>query len=178
MYNLAEQFTKTNMAALEALKSAVNASFDGAGKLAALNLHTARAVAARNADNFKALSGVKDLAGLKALQQPMAVSAVSQSVAYSRRAYQICSESQRAVTNVFGSSLSQASRGAVGALAEGKKKASPVVDLAVGSSKMLLAMARVAYANAGRLAMPVTEASSEGAVSGDKPAVKLIKKTA
>ncbi|WP_313950191.1 phasin family protein [Accumulibacter sp.] len=174
MYNLAEQFTKTNMAGLEALKSVVNASFDGMGKLAALNLHTARAVAARNAESFKALAGVKDLAGLKALQHPMAISAVSQSVAYSRRAYQICNESSSAVTQVFGSQLSQAGRGAVGALAEGKKKASPVLDLATGSGKMLMAMARSAYANVGQLTAPVTEKAPTTAVTVGKP----VKKTA
>ncbi|HRF71904.1 MAG TPA: phasin family protein [Accumulibacter sp.] len=174
MYNVAEQFTKSSMAGLETLKTAINASFDGVGKLAALNLHTARAVAARNAENFKSLSAVRDLAGLKALQQPMAISAVSQSVAYSRRTYQICSETSNTMVGLFGSQLSQASGGLVAVVDKGRKSAPPVFDFAKASGKMLMAMARTAYANAGQLTAPVTADTPATAA----PVARLLEKTA
>lgn len=178
VYNVAEQFTKSSMAGLEALKTVINASFDGVGKLAALNLHTARAVAARNAENFNALCEVRDLAGLKALQHPMAVSALSQSVAYSRRTYQICSETSNSMVSVFGGQLSQVSGGVVSAIDRGRKNAPPVFDFAVSSGKMLLAMARTAYANAGQLALPAAKGAPVTEITASKPVAKLLKKTA
>ena len=171
VYNVAEQFTSKSQVGLEAWKSVVNASLDGMGKLAALNLHTARAVAKQGAENFKALSEVRDMAGLKALQQPMAVAAVSQSVAYSRRAYHISNESSSAVVQVLGGQLSQAGRGAVGVLQEARKNTPPGVDLAVSSGKAMLSTVNSMLANLAQIAKPATEASAE-------PAVKMIAKTA
>jgi phasin family protein len=125
VYNVAEQFTSKSQVGLEAWKSVVNASLDGMGKLAALNLHTARAVAKQGAENFKALSEVRDMAGLKALQQPMAVAAVSQSVAYSRRAYHISNESSSAVVQVLGGQL-VAGRQGCGRSASGSQERTPL----------------------------------------------------
>lgn len=171
VYNVAQQFTTKSKAGLDAWKSVVNASFDGIGKLAALNLHTARAVAKQGAENFKALSDVRDMEGLKALQKPMAIAAVSQSVAFSRRAYHISNESSSAVVQVLGSQLSQAGRGAVGAFQEAKKNTPPGLDFAVSSGKALLSSATSMFANLTQVAKPATEVSA-------KPAVKMIAKTA
>lgn len=170
VYNVAEQFTKSSLAGLEALKTAINVSFDGAGKLAALNLHTARAVAARNTENFKALAAVKDMAGLKALQQPLAISAVSQSVAYSRRTYQICSETSNGMTQVLGSQVSHATGGLVAAVDKRRKNAPPVLDFAKAGGKLMMAMARSTFANVGQLAAPAAATAA--------PAVKLLEKQA
>ncbi|NMQ27249.1 phasin family protein [Candidatus Accumulibacter phosphatis] len=171
VYNVAEQFTSKSQVGLEAWKSVVNASLDGMGKLAALNLHTARAVAKQGAENFKALSEVRDMDGLKALQQPMAVAAVSQSVAFSRRAYHISNETSSAVVQVLGGQLSQAGRGAVGFLQEAKKNTPPGVDFAVSSGKAMLSTVNSMLANLAQIAKPATEVSAE-------PAVKMIAKTA
>lgn len=171
VYNVAEQFTSRSKAGLDVWKSVVNASFDGVGKLAALNLHTARAVAKQGAENVKALSDVRDMAGLKALQQPMAVAAVSQSVAFSRRAYHISNETSSAVVQVLGSQLSQAGRGAVGALQEAKKNTPPGVDFAVSSGKQMVTTVTSMLANLAQFTKPATEVSA-------KPAAKMIAKTA
>ena len=171
MYNVAEQFTSKSQVGLEAWKSVVNASFDGMGKLAALNLHTARAVAKQGAENFKALSEVRDMAGLKALQKPMAIAAVSQSVAYSRRAYHISNEASSAVVEVLGGQLSQAGRGAVGVLQEAKKNTPPGVDFAVSSGKAMVTSLTSMLANLAQFTKPVTAVTAE-------PAVKMIAKAA
>jgi phasin family protein len=171
VFNVAEQFTSKSQVGLEAWKSVVNASFDGMGKLAALNLHTARAVAKQGAENFKALSEVRDMAGLKALQKPMAIAAVSQSVAFSRRAYHISNESSSAVVQILGSQLSQAGRGVVGVLQEAKKNTPPGVDFAVSSGKTMLSSVASMLANLAQFTKPASEVSAE-------PVVKLIAKTA
>jgi len=171
VYKVTEQFTSKSQVALEAWKSVVNASFDGMGKLAALNLHTARAVAKQGAENFKALSEVRDMAGLKALQKPMAIAAVSQSVAFSRRAYHISNESSSAVVQVLGSQLSQAGRGAVGVLQEAKKHTPPGVTFAVSSGKAMVSSLTSALGKMGQIAKPAAAVSAT-------PAVKMIAKTA
>lgn len=171
MYNVAEQFTNTGKAGLEAWKAVVNASFDGVGKLAALNLQCARSVAKRGAEDFKSLSDVRDIAGLKELQKEMAVSAVSQSVAYSRRAYHISNDASSAVTQVLGGQLSQAGRGLVGVLQETRKNAPPAYDFTVSTGKSLVSMATSVLGNLGKVARPAIAAS-------DKPSVKLIEKAA
>lgn len=171
MYNLAEQFTNTGKGGLEAWKSLVNASFDGMGKLAALNLHTARAVTKQGAENFKALSDVRDMASLKALQKPMAIAAVSQSVAYSRRAYHISNESSSALVEVLGSQLSKAGRGAVGVVQQAKKNAPPALGFAVSTGKELLSTLTSTLGH-------LTQGSKQVSADSAKPAVKLLEKTA
>ncbi len=171
MYKLTEQFTSKSQVGLEAWKSVVNASFDGMGKLAALNLHTARAVAKQGAENFKALSEVRDVAGLKALQKPMAIAAVSQSVAYSRRVYHISNDSSSAVVQVMGSQLSQAGRGAVGVLQAAKENAPPGVTFAMSSGKAMVSSLTSMLGKLSQIAKAPAPVSAT-------PAVKMIAKTA
>jgi phasin family protein len=76
-------------------------SLDGVSRLAGLSVQTARAFAGRGARNLAALSEVRDLHGLAAVQTPMVLAAVDQSLAYSRRAYEICSESSLALVKVL-----------------------------------------------------------------------------
>ena len=101
----------------------------------------------------------------------MAVAAVSQSVAFSRRACHISNETSSAVVQVLGGQLSQAGRGAVGFLQEAKKNTPPGVDFAVSSGKAMLSTVNSMLANLAQIAKPATEVSAE-------PAVKMIAKTA
>lgn len=171
MYKLAEQFATRSKAGLEVWKSVVNATFDGAGKLAALNLHSARAVAKQGAENLKALSDVRDLAALKTLQQPMAIAAVSQSVAYARRFYHISNDSSAAMVEVFGRQLSQAGRGAVDVIQEAKKNAPPALGFAVSTGKTLIATSTSMLGNLTRVATQAGQPSAQ-------PAAKMLAKPA
>ncbi|MEF8767602.1 MAG: phasin family protein [Candidatus Accumulibacter phosphatis] len=138
MYNPIEKFT--SVAGLEALRTVVNTSLDCVGQLAALNLQTARAVAERTSENLRALTAVRDLPDLLALRQPMAMAAVDQSMSYSRRAYEICSESSNALLQVFDSQVNGLSGGLMAALDKGWKTVSPVFDSTLATAKSLLSM--------------------------------------
>ncbi len=139
MYNPIEKFTSA--ATFDALMTAVNTALDGIGQLAALNLQTARAVAERGHENLNALAEVRDLSGLLALRQPMAMAAVEQSIAYSRRVYEIYNESSNAFVDVYEGQVGGLGRGLVETLAKSRQKLSPVVDFAVGTAKSLLSKA-------------------------------------
>jgi len=101
MFNFPEKLTLASTLGLEAVRTILSTSLDGVSRLAGLSVQTARAFAGRGARNLAALSEVRDLHGLAAVQTPMVLAAVDQSLAYSRRAYEICSESSLALVKVL-----------------------------------------------------------------------------
>lgn len=101
MFNFPERFTSADTLALETLRIVLCTSLDGVSRLAGLSVQTARAFAGRGARNLAVLSEVRDLHGLAAVQTPMVMAAVEQSLAYSRRAYEICGESSNALGKVL-----------------------------------------------------------------------------
>lgn len=167
MYNPIEKFT--SVTTFDALMTVVNTALDGVGQLAALNLQTARAVAERGHENLNALSAVRDLSGLLALRQPIAMAAVEQSIAYSRRVYEIWNESSNVFVNVYEGQVGGLGRGLVKTLAKGRQNLSPVVDFAVGTVKSLLSKEGQ---NDGKDVKLLTESS---AAVGQVAAARLIK---
>ena len=167
MYNPIEKFTSATT--FDALMTVVNTALDCVGQLAALNLQTARAIAERGHENLNTLSSVRDLSDLLALRQPMAMAAVEQSIAYSRRVYEICNESSNVFANVYEGQVGGLGRGLVETLAKGRQNLSPVVDFAVGTAKSLLSKAGQ---NDGRYVKLLTQ---DSAAIGQAAAVKLIK---
>lgn len=178
MYNVAEKFTSTNKAGLEALNTIINTSLTGIGELATLNLQTARAFAERGAENFAALSEVRDLAGLKALQKPMAMAALDQSMAYSRRAYKICNESSSTVTQVFEGHLRQVAGDLFATINDGRKNLPPVVGFAAATAKSLMAAAKQVYGQASEVGRQVADSAQASATVAGESAVKLLAKPA
>lgn len=171
MFKLAEKFISANRTGLEAFRTIVNTSLDGIGQLATLNLQTARAFVESGAGNLAALSEVRDLEGLMALRQPAATAAAEQSFAYSRRAYEIYSESSSKIVQVFDQQLAGIGGGLAEAVQKGGRSVSPAVDFAVSTARSLMAMASRTCASARQ---PVADV----AVTGGAQTVKLIEKTA
>lgn len=100
MFKLTEKIANTSNTSVEAIKGVANASLDGIGQLATLNLQTARGAIENNVEAINALLAVRDLEGLKAMRMPVANAALEQSMAYYRRIYEIYNESANAVVQI------------------------------------------------------------------------------
>src|SRR5690349_10771755 len=95
-----EQFVAANKAAIDSLLTYAHASLANVERLAALNLHTARAFFADSVATVGTLTSVKDAQELFALQSALAKPAVEKSVAYSRGVYEILSDSANGLTQI------------------------------------------------------------------------------
>ncbi len=143
MRNVTEKFAGARELGLETFTTMMNASLDGISQLAALNLQTARAFVKNGAENIKALSSVRDMHDSAALQQPVMTMAVEQSLVYSRRAHEICSESSNAMVRVFEGQVSEVGGGVASLSEQGRRNAlpvfAPVFDLVADAAKSALA---------------------------------------
>lgn len=166
MNKLTEKLTSASQTGLNDLRTIVNTSLDGIGQLAALNVETARAFAERNAENLAALAQARDLQGLLAVQKPAIIAAAEQSLAYSRRIYQIYSESSTTVTQIVEGQFGGIGRGLVTGLDQRWKAVSPNLQSAVANVKSL-------FAKAAKIVRPETEAPATA-----NPALPLIEKAA
>lgn len=164
MNKLTEKLTSAGQTGLNDLKTIVNTSLDGLGRLATLNVETARAFAERSAENFAALANVRDLQGLVAVQKPAIIAAAEQSLAYSRRIYEIYSESSGTVAQIVEGQFGGVGRDLVAGIDNRWKSISPTCQSAVASVKSLLA-------TAGQFVRPATEAPATVI-----PALPLIEK--
>ncbi|MCU0811426.1 MAG: phasin family protein, partial [Thiobacillaceae bacterium] len=120
MFSFPERPTSAERVGLEALRTILSTSLDGVGRLTGLSVQTARTFAARAARNLNALSDARDLQGLAAVQTPMVMTAVDQSLAYSRRAFEICSESSNALLKVLEGQLGDFAGGLTAVLGRGR----------------------------------------------------------
>ena len=170
MYKLLEKVSSANKAGLDTLRTVVSTTLDGAGELTMLNLRTSRAVAERGAENLSALSDVRDFQGLMALRHPMAVAALELTIAYSRRAYRIYSESASTMVQTFEGQFGHVGGGFVAAVDKGRQSVAPALDFAAATAKSLVSLANPAAGDLYRLLRPMAEA---GAASGNTSA-KLI----
>lgn len=143
MRNVTENFAGASELGLEAFTTMINVSLDGVSQLAALNLQTARAFVKSGAENIKALSAVRDVHDLTALQQPVMAMAVEQSMVYSRRAYEICSESSTAMVRVFEGQVSEIGDGVTSLFEQSRRNTpsmfAPVADFVANVAKSALA---------------------------------------
>ena len=172
MNKMTEKLASANLAGLETVKTVVNASLDGVGRLTALNLQTARAVAERAAGNFAVLAEVRDLESLVAVQKPMILSAAEQSFAYSRRVYAICSESSSSVVQALDGPLGEARGSLFAVIEKGRQALSPAFNLALSRAKSMISTASQAYGSVSPLAQPALA----GAPGGNAPLLPLIEK--
>ena len=95
-----EQFAAANKATVDSLLALANTAFASAERIAALNLHTARAVIEDSVANTKALLGAKDAQEAISLQASIAQPNVEKAVAYSRSVYEIAAQTQEELTKV------------------------------------------------------------------------------
>jgi len=154
---LTEKIVNSGNTGVEAIKGVANASFDGVGQWAALNLQTVRSAVESNAETIAALLAVRDIDALKALQMPVANAALDQSMTYYRRVYEIYNESTNAVVQIVESQIN-AAKGDVSSTVNYLWEQRPAtVDSAVERVKSMATMVRSIFSNWLQMADPAVK---------------------
>ena len=93
MYKTAT-FTEMNRAGYDSAMKFATASLDRIERLAKLNLRTAKNALAEGVENASALSGVRNIEGLIALNAELTETGVQNALGYTRSVYGIAAEAQ------------------------------------------------------------------------------------
>lgn len=140
-----EHFVAANKAAVDSLLTYAHASLANVERLAALNLHTARAFFADAVATVGTLTSAKDVQEVFALQSALAKPAVEKSVAYSRSVYEIISDSTNGLAQIAESQTAELKKGFSAAIEQTLKNAPAGSETVVAAVKSALAQADSAY---------------------------------
>lgn len=173
-----EQFVAANKAAIDSLLTYAHVSLANAERLAALNLHTARAFFADSVATVGALMSIKDPQEFLALQSSLAKPAVEKSVAYSRSVYEILSESTNGLTQIIESQTAELKKGFSAAVEQSLKNAPAGSEAVVAAVKSAMAQAESAYDNLSQSSKQAKALIENTVASANAAAVKLIAKAA
>lgn len=178
MYKVSEQISSSNKAGVETLMTLANATFAGAERMAALNLNAARSFIEDSAANTRALLAVKDVEALVSLQKSLAQPDTEKATAYTRRVYEIATQTQEALSQVVEAQVSELNKNLSLALDEAIKTAPAGSDVAVNALRSAISAANSAYDSMTRAAKQASEiaeaniAAATAAVTPKKAAKK------
>lgn len=174
----AEQFAAANKATVEALLSLANTSLANAERLAALNLHTARAIVEDSVANMKTLLGAKDAQEALNLQASLTQPGIEKAVAYSRSIYEISAQTQEEIAKVVEAQFAELNKGVNGLLDQAVKNAPAGSDVAVAAVKSAIAAANSAYDGLNKAAKQVAEIAEANVAAATNATVKAVGATA
>jgi phasin family protein len=174
----AEQFAAANKATVEALLSLANTSLANAERLAALNLHTARAIVEDSVANLKTLLGAKDAQEALNLQASLTQPGIEKAVAYSRSIYEISAQTQEEIAKVVEAQFAELNKGVNGLLDQAVKNAPAGSDVAVAAVKSAIAAANSAYDGLNKAAKQVAEIAEANVAAATNATVKAVGATA
>ena len=180
MYKISEQISSTNKASVETFMTIASATFAGAERLAALNLNAARSFVEDGAANTRALLAVKDVDALVMLQKSLAQPDSQKAADYSRRVYEIATQTQEALSQVVEAQVSELNRNLGLALDEAVKTTPAGSDLAVNAFRSAISAANSAFdsmSKAAKQAAGIAEANLAAATAVVTP-IKAGKKAA
>ena len=169
-----ENVTAANQAAIENLQALANAAFARSQRLTGLNLNTARAVLEDGAANSKALLEVKDPQELVKLQASLTQPLVDKAIAYARSSYEIASEGQDEVAQMFETQLAQINSRFAAALEQAAKSAPAGSEPAFAAVKSVMAAANNAFDTMSKAAKQASEAAEANMSKATAAAVKAV----
>ena len=157
MNKISEQISNTNKAGVDTFMTFANASFAGAERLAALNLNLARNFFEDSTARTRALLAVKDVEALVALQKSLAQPDTEKATIYTRRVYEIATQTQEALTQAVEAKVAELNRNVDLALDEAVKTAPVGSDLAVNALRSVISAANSAYDSMNKVTKQATE---------------------
>lgn len=174
MFATPEQFAAANKVTVDALLTIANTALASAERVAALNLHTARALLEDSVSNTKTLLGAKDVQELVSLQASLAQPNVEKAVAYSRSVYEISAQTQEEVSKVFETQLTEFNKTVAGVLDKVSKNAPAGSDVAVAAVKSAIAAANSAFDSVNKAAKQVAEIAEANVAAATNATVKAV----
>ncbi|WP_054622215.1 phasin family protein [Oryzomicrobium terrae] len=174
MFATPEQFAAANKVTVDALLTIANTALASAERVAALNLHTARALIEDSVSSTKTLLGAKDVQELVSLQAALAQPNVEKAVAYSRSVYEISAQTQEEVSKVFEAQLTEFNKAIGGVLDKVSKNAPAGSDVAVAAVKSAIAAANSAFDSVNKAAKQVAEIAEANVAAATNATVKAV----
>ena len=157
MNKISEQISNTNKAGVDTFMTFANASFAGAERLTALNLNVARNLIEASTAKTRALLAVKDVKALVALQKSLAQPDTAKATTYTRRVYEITTQTQEALSQAVEAKVAELNKNLDLALDEAVKTAPVGSDLAVNALRSVISAASSAYDSMNKVTKQATE---------------------
>ncbi len=177
MFNAPEKLVNANKANVETLVTIAHTAFASAERLAALNLNTARNMLEDTVNNAKALMSVKNPQEFLSMQTSMAQPALDKAVAYSRSVYEIASQTQQVLGQMFQGKVADMNTNVSSALDKAAKNAPAGADVAIAAVKSAIASANSTFDNMNKAAKQAVELA-EANVAAATDAALSVKKAA
>lgn len=145
MYQSPEQFMQLGKSSIEAALSVANITLQGAERLVGLQLKTAKEALDEGMRSAKALSDVKNVQDLIALQSTSTQPGIEKAIAYSRSLYEVASETQSQINKVLEDRMAKVGGEFVTAMDKAVKNAPAGSESALAAFKSAVAAASTAY---------------------------------
>lgn len=178
MFTTPEQFAAANKATVDSLLSLANTALASAERVAALNLHTARALIEDGMSNTKALLGAKDVQEAMSVQASLAQPNVEKAVAYSRSVYEISAQTQEEISKIVESQFTEFNKSVATLLDKAAKSAPAGSDVAVAAVKSAIAAANSAFDSMNKAAKQVAEIAEANVAAATNATVQAVGATA
>lgn len=178
MITTPENFASANKAAVETFVTLANTAFTSTERVAALNLNIARSFLEDGVANAKALFGVKDPQQFVGLQNTLAQPALEKFVSYSRKLYEIATETQEEVSKLVEAKFADLNKNVNDALDNVAKNAPAGSDGAIAAVRSAIAATNSAYENISKATKQVAEIAEANISAATKATVKAAGTTA
>lgn len=165
MYQSPEQFIQLSKSSIEAALSLANITLQGAERIVGLQLKTAKEALDEGMRNARALSGIKNVQDLIALQSNTAQPGIEKALAYSRSLYEVASETQQQINKVLEDRMAKVSGELVAAVDKAVKNAPAGSESALAAFKSAVAAANTAYETMSKVARDAADVAVSNSVA-------------
>lgn len=169
-----EQFAATQKAGFEALFGLTSKAFEGAIKLAELNLQTARTAFAEGQESAQRAFSAKDPQGFFAAQAGLAQPAAEQALAYGRSVYDIVSATQAEFASAAQAQYEQQQRALESFVDNAARNAPAGSEAAVAAIKTAINAANSAVDSVSKAAKQAVEYAETNLDAAGKAATKAV----
>ena len=177
MYVTPEQVSASGKAGVEALVSLANAQLAAYERLSSLSLDATRSAFEDSVNYARAVLGAKDVQEVVNLSAAAAQPALEKALAYSRKVYEVSTQTQGEFTKLMEAQAAEANRNMAALLDKFAKNAPAGSDVAVAAVKSAIAAANTAYDSFTKVAKQASEIA-EANMSAAANAAKDVKKKA
>ena len=173
----ADQFLAAHKANVEAAFGLAGKMFEGAEKLAELNMQASKAALTEAQDNTRALLSVKDAQELMALQVSLLQPGAEKVASYGRHVYEITSATSTELSQVAEAQAAEAQRKLMGLIDSAAKNAPAGTDNVVSFVRSAVAAANNAFEGVQKAAKQAADVAEANMQAMSNTAVASVKAT-
>lgn len=177
MYVSPEQVTASGKAGVESILGFANAQFAACERLWALQIGATKSAFEDSMNYTRAMMGAKDVQEAVNLSAAAAQPALEKSLAYSRKVYEVSTQTQGELTKLVEAQTAELNRNLATLIDKFAKNAPAGSDVAVAAVKSALAAANTAYDSFSKVAKQANE-MAEANFNAAANAAKDVKKKA